>query len=417
MKVIKNKVLNGVKPFYNSFIPSDWEIRNLVDCCMIKGQYGINASAVNFSDKLPRYLRITDIDDDGNYTKIKQVSVNDDDYKNFILKKGDIVFVRTGATVGKTYLFDEIDGELVYAGFLIRFRPDDNYLLSQYLKYFTTTKPYWDWVKTISMRSGQPGINAEEYGFLKLPIPPLAEQHSIVQLLNNWDKAIYKTQELITQKEQFKNWMMQNLLTGKVRLKGFSSCWKEVRLGDVTRNFSRRNKNLIDARIYSVTNTNGFVFQSDHFSHEIAGEDLSNYKIIKRHEFAYNPARINVGSIAYFNDEVGVISSLYVCFSTTEEIQDYFIEQVLKLDHTKYKIGSYGEGGVRIYLWYDLFAKIKIQIPSLKEQTAITEVLQNIDKELRLLKAKMEKLKEQKKGVMQLLLTGKKRFINAYGIT
>ena len=100
---------------------------------------------------------------------------------------------------------------------------------------------------------------------------------------------------------------------------------------------------------------------------------------------------------------------MYVCFSTKNEILDYFLEQILKLDHTKHKISSYGEGGVRIYLWYDLFAKIKIKIPAVEEQTAINKVLKCADNEIKILKIKAEKLKQQKKGLMQVLLTGKNR--------
>lgn len=401
--------MKKTKPFYNTEIPSDWEVKILGECCLVKGEYGINAPAVDFSDDLPAYLRITDIDDNGNYSNDKKASVGDPNYQQFILKNGDIVFARTGATVGKTYLYRPTDGILVFAGFLIRFRTNEKLLITQHLKYFTETKHYWNWVKTVSMRSGQPGINAEEYASLKIALPPLSEQRAIAQVLSTADTAIRTTEKLIAQKELRKKWLMQQLLTGKKRLKGFSGEWNEYRLDQITEKFSRRNKDLVDAKVYSVTNTNGFVLQSEHFEREVAGEDLSNYKIIRKNEFAYNPARVNVGSLAYFSNDIGVISSLYVCFRTTNEILDYFLLQLLKLDHTVHKINSYGEGGVRVYLWYELFGKIKVTIPSIKEQTAISEVLQAADKEISLLKAKAEKLREQKKGLMQVLLTGKMR--------
>lgn len=215
-----NKAINhNTKPFHNTTIPSDWKVKTLGDCCLVKGEYGINAAAIKYSEKLPTYIRITDVDDDGNYSTIKKVSVDDESSTRFILEKGDIVFVRTGATVGKTYLYDERDGELVFAGFLIRYRPDEKQLLSQHLKYFTNTHIYWNWVKTISMRSGQPGINEAEYASLKIPLPPLPEQKAIAQLLSTWDTAINQNNQLIAQKKLRKKWLMQNLLTGKKRLK------------------------------------------------------------------------------------------------------------------------------------------------------------------------------------------------------
>lgn len=248
--------------------------------------------------------------------------------------------------------------------------------------------------------------DVSDFPFIKMSLP---EQKSITAILSTWDKAIETSQQLIAQKELRKKALMQQLLTGKKRLKGFKEKWKEVKFGNVTRMFSRRNKDLLNAKVYSVTNTDGFILQSEHFKREIAGEDLSNYKIIKKNEFAYNPARINVGSIAYFENEVGIISSLYVCFSTTEEILDYYFEQVIQLDHTKHKIGSYGEGGVRVYLWYDLFSRIRITLPSVEEQAAIANVLQTADKELELLRQKLDAFKEQKKGLMQKLFTGQIR--------
>ena len=217
----KEKIPQGYKPSPLGPIPNDWDVKKLVDCCKIKGEYGINAAAVEYSNQLPTYLRITDIDDDGHYSSDKKVSVNDESSGNFILKKGDVVFARTGATVGKTYLYDARDGELVFAGFLIRFRADETYLLPQHLKFYTSAKPYWDWVKTVSMRSGQPGINAEEYGSLKLLVPPLPEQRVIAACLSTWDKAIQTTTQLIAQKELQKKWLMQQLLAGKKRLKRF----------------------------------------------------------------------------------------------------------------------------------------------------------------------------------------------------
>jgi len=264
-------------------------------------------------------------------------------------------------------------------------------------------------VANVSSGSKMPRADWDYVSTFPFPLPPLPEQKAIAHVLGLMDEAINQNNSLIAKKELQKKWLMQNLLTGRNRLKGFSNEWKEYRLGQITTNFSRRNKELIDAKVYSVTNTNGFVLQSEYFEGKVSGEDLSNYKIIKKHEFAYNPARINVGSLAYFEMEIGVISSLYVCFKTKEQILDYYLHQFLQIDHTKYRIETLGEGGVRVYLWYDLFSKIKIKLPPLEEQIAIAKALQAADKEIQLLKTKTERLREQKKGLMQVLLTGKKR--------
>ncbi len=382
----------------------------LGDLCLIKGQYGINAAAVEYSPDLPAYLRITDLGDNNQLDLSKRKSVRDDDSDKFLLRHNEIVFARTGGTVGKTYLHsEEKNGIYVFAGFLIKFKTNPELLNPKYLKLYTESSEYWNWVKIMSVRSGQPGINGKEYSSLKIPLPPIFEQKKIADILSTWDKAIETTQSLLDKLQLRKKGLMQKLLTGKKRLPGFKGKWEEMRMEDLTQNFSKRNKELIEARVYSVTNDRGFILQTDMFSHEVAGKDLKGYKIIKEKEFAYNPARINVGSIAHFKDEIGIISSLYVCFKTNENLLDEYLEYILKTHEFQYKIQRYGEGGVRIYLWYYLFKHIKMKIPNVKEQAAINNILGKADEEINQTQKYLDRLQEQKKGLMQQLLTGQKR--------
>ena len=399
-------------------IPSDWEVKTLGEVCLLKGEYGINASAVEYSDELPTYIRITDIDDDGKYTAIKKASVDDENSQNFLLKKGDIVFARTGATVGKTYLYNENDGDLVFAGFLIRYRPNDCFLLPQHLNYFTSTKPYWDWVKKVSMRSGQPGINAEEYSSLKLPLPSVLEQTRIAEVLSAWDKAISNVQATIEQVELRNKWLMQELLSGKRRLKGFSGEWKEVRMKEafdrVTRKNTENNTNVV-----TISAQRGFVRQTDFFNKNIASEITDNYFLVEKGEFCYNKSYSNGypwGATKRLNDyEKAVVTTLYICFKIKDlkrssgDFFEHFFERN-SLDRGLTKIAH--EGG-RAHGLLNVtpsdFFDLKITIPGLEEQTAIAQVLQAAASEVKVLRNKLDKLKEQKKGLMQVLLTGKKR--------
>ena len=111
-------------------------------------------------------------------------SVNDENSGSFILKTGDTVFARTGATVGKTYLFDDRDRKLVFTGFFFRFSPNESTMLTEHFRNLTLTKTHRDWVKTVSTRRGQPGTNAEEYCSLKIPLPPLPGQKAIAHILS-----------------------------------------------------------------------------------------------------------------------------------------------------------------------------------------------------------------------------------------
>ncbi|MDC0927850.1 restriction endonuclease subunit S, partial [Nitrosopumilus sp.] len=123
----------------------DWKIKKLGVCLTKKPEYGINAPAVKYSYNLPTYIRITDISENGEFVHKNKVSVNQNNTDQFILEKGDIVFARTGASTGKTYLYDTKDGKLVFAGFLIKIKTDPTILLPEYLKQFTETSAYWNW--------------------------------------------------------------------------------------------------------------------------------------------------------------------------------------------------------------------------------------------------------------------------------
>ncbi|MCZ2459682.1 MAG: restriction endonuclease subunit S [Chitinophagales bacterium] len=408
----------NTKAFYNTEIPSDWVIKKLGDCCMVKGEYGINAPAVEFSEDLPAYLRITDIDDSGNYSLDKKASVGDSNYEQFVLNNGDIVFARTGATVGKTYLYKPTDGILVFAGFLIRFRTNEKLLTPQHLKYFTETKHYWDWVKTVSMRSGQPGINAEEYASLKIPLPPLPEQKAIARVLSTADAVNHTTEKLIAQKELRKKWLMQQLLTGKKRLKGFDGEWKEKKLSDLFERVTRKNDEG-NTNVVTISAQRGFVRQTDFFNKTVASEILDNYFLVKKGEFCYNKSYSNGypwGATKRLNDfDKAVVTTLYICFGIKDEkktnpefFEQYFEANLLDKGLTKIAHEGGRAHGLLNVTPSDFFS-LKVTIPSYKEQTAIAQVLQAADKEISLLKAKAEKLREQKKGLMQQLLTGKVR--------
>lgn len=395
----------NTKPFYKTEIPFDWDVKHFEDVADIDKE-SLNGSTPNEYEF--DYISLSDVDsEDFKIETTRQIFSTAPSRARRVVKKGDILMSTVRPNLqGFSIIRSEVKDLVASTGFaVITTKKCNNEFLFQYLFSSGINRQFYQ----LLVGSNYPAINSSDVRKLKIPLPPLPEQKAIAQVLSTADAAIQTTEKLIAKKELRKKWLMQQLLTGKKRLKGFNGEWKEVRLKDITTNFSRRNKELVDAKVYSVTNKSGFVLQSDHFAGKVAGEDLSNYKIIKNNEFAYNPARVNVGSLAYFEEEIGIISSLYVCFKTTKDVLDYFLLQFLQIDHTRHRIEALGEGGVRVYLWYDLFSKIKIKIPSIEEQTAIAQILQAADKEISLLKAKAEKLREQKKGLMQQLLTGKKR--------
>lgn len=199
-------------------IPVEWEVRDLLSLSLTKGEYGIGAAATEYVLGKPRYLRITDIGEDSRLLNNEIRGFKESDYESFILKEGDIVFARTGNTTGKSYVYNINDGELVYAGFLIRFRINKELVNENYIKYILQSKRYWDWVKVMSTRSGQPGINSKEYGEFKIQLPILEEQNKISSMLSSIDNQIEEYENKKIKFEELKKGLMQKLLTGKIRV-------------------------------------------------------------------------------------------------------------------------------------------------------------------------------------------------------
>lgn len=183
--------------------------------------------------------------------------------------------------------------------------------------------------------------------------------------------------------------------------------WEVKRLGEITEIVNIRNKENRILPIYSINNKTGFVPQSEQFDgvdSNKRGYDTSLYKIVKSNTFAYNPARINVGSIGYSGDiEECLISSLYVCFKTTNDVDDLFLMCYFNTSSFLKSVENSVEGGIRSYLFYENFSKIKIALPPLAEQRRIAACLSALDEMLAATNGKLEQLKAYKKGLMQQL--------------
>ena len=192
-----------------------------------------------------------------------------------------------------------------------------------------------------------------------------------------------------------------------LRFPGFSGEWKQYTMGEITELFSRRNKNKVDYPMFSVTNARGFVNQQEQFEdREMKGEDIAAYKIVSPGEFAYNPARINVGSIARYDGGTDcMISSLYVCFKAKKELVDsQLLLHILKSPKMVYTYGINGEGGVRIYLFYPNFARIRVKLPSIEEQRRIASFLDLIEEKIQIQNKVIEKYESLIKALYSRLL-------------
>ena len=181
-------------------------------------QYGAAASGRPYDPELPRYVRITDITDDGRLRNDEMASAEPSEATGYELKPGDLLFARSGATVGKTYLYRPENGPCVYAGYLIRFRPLRDSAIPEFLERCTHSLFYRRWVESMFRAGAQPNINAAEYSSLTIPLPPLAEQQAIAAALDGVDRAIVCARSETKMLKCLKESTSDSLLSGHVRV-------------------------------------------------------------------------------------------------------------------------------------------------------------------------------------------------------
>ena len=219
-KLLKQKNQFVKSYFAEMFENGKYEEKTLDEISIISGEYGSNVSAQNYNITLPRYVRITDITSDGRLDMNSLASPKDENNINrYLLKYGDLIFARTGATVGKTYKYNVEDGECIFAGYCIRFRLNTELVNPEYIFRFTQTDRYIKWVEIVQRGGAQPNINSKQYGRMNIPIPPLELQNQFAEIVKQIDKQKFKLEELIENYRNLKKCLMQQLLTGKVRVK------------------------------------------------------------------------------------------------------------------------------------------------------------------------------------------------------
>jgi type I restriction enzyme S subunit len=195
LSAIFNKMFGD--PFTN---PMGWKLEPLGKLSLDGPQYGANASSLDWKEGMPRYVRITDIQEDGSLSDEGVCSIDMDNWEQYRLEIGDLLFARSGNTVGKTYLYDKQDGLCAYAGYLIRFKLDTQRINPWFAFVFTQTKHYKNWVVSKKRVAGQPNINAQEYNRLLFPIPP-------IDLQNKFGESVEQVLKLRSQRNESRNYL------------------------------------------------------------------------------------------------------------------------------------------------------------------------------------------------------------------
>ena len=352
----------------------------------------MNAAAKNY-DGVNKYIRITDIDEaSSTYTDKDIVSPDGVLTDNYLVNNRDILLARTGASTGKSYLYKKSDGKLYYAGFLIRANvtTHDPYFVFSQLH----THRYWRWVSIMSARSGQPGINSQEYSSFPIYTTSIEEESKIAKLLSLLDERIATQNKIIEDLKKLKSAIIEM---------EYSHMTKSItHIGDFIEQTSKRNKDSAIQNVLSVSNSQGFIQQSEQFENRIvASDDTSNYKIVERNDFAFNPARINVGSIArLITFERGIVSPMYICFRTKDNLFPVYLDYYLESRQFFIEIQKRLEGSVRQCLSFEGLCNIPLCVPTVEIQQQIGKRLSALAQEIKLETDFLELLKKQKKFLL-----------------
>lgn len=374
----------------------------LKDISCGEGSYGIGASAVEYSEDLYKYLRITDISENGTINENELKSVDDSNAEQYLLKENDICFARTGNSTGKTYFHDGKIKDLVYAGFLIKFSLDKTKVNPKYIKYYTMTNKYKNWVRGIQTGSTRGNINAKMYGDLEIEIPKRLYQDKIVILLDN-----------ITKKIEINNHTNNNLYEiGKALYQEYfennkyTNNYEVKQLIEVTTN----NRNKIDKsreyKVLSAVNTGNLVLSEDYFDKQVYSKDIGKYLNVNKNDFAYNPARINIGSIGLNAFDYNCcVSPVYVTFSVDKDYIDFF-DFYFKSKKFNAEVTLRASGSVRQALNYNDFGMIEILYPSKEIIDKFNSSYKTIKKRININKTKISNLEQLRDTLLPKLMNG-----------
>jgi len=312
--------------------------------------------------------------------------------------------------IGKTIEIVNLDLKKTLAGlhtFLVR--PMGNSISIGFMGNLLKSWKVRKQVMTVAQGSKVLGLSKTNLSKIKISLPTKPEQQKIAAFLTEVDNKIEqlsKKQELLG---EYKKGAMQQIFSQATRFKADDGSnfpdWEEVKLGNLTHKVGKKNKENIKYPIYSINNQEGFRPQSEQFDgldSNDRGYDISLYKIVNEKTFAYNPARINVGSIGYsYNLNKVIVSSLYVCFKTNDELEDLYLLAYLDTDKFNKDILRYEEGGVRQYLFYENFSQISIPLPGNDEQAKISNFLSSIDNKIEQVDKQLDESKQFKKALLQ----------------
>ena len=380
-----NKNLNVPNLRFPEFA-GEWEIHKLSEYLDFKN--GLNPDAKRFGRGLP-FISVMDILADRVicYDNIRaKVEATDKEIECFGVNKGDLLFQRSSETfedVGRANVYMD-NRTAIYGGFVIRGRKIGNYdpLFFKYLLATPLARK-----RTCRMGAGAQHFNIGQEGLSKISLhfPSIEEQSKIANLFSLIDERVETQKKIIEDLKKLKDAITH------FHHKNELSHSPMVYIGQYITQVPKRNKDAKIDRVLSISNKYGFINQNEQFEdREVASADTSNYKVVHKGDFAYNPARINVGSVARLQEfENGIVSPMYVCFTAKKGLLPAYFELYLSTSIFKHEMNKRLEGSVRLCLTYESLCNIKIALPEFNVQkdfvSKVSAILTKIRAEERLL--------------------------------
>ena len=343
----------------------EWEEHYLSDFLDFKN--GLNPKPDKFGKGI-KFISVMDILNNAviTYDCIRaSVDVSEDELQNFCVENGDMLFQRSSETledVGRANVYMD-DKPAVFGGFVIRGKKKAEYnpLFFRYLLASPFARR-----KIIPMGAGAQHFNIGQEGLnrVRLHFASLDEQKKIAKILSLLDERISIQNKVIEDLKKLKCAIIETVYNGKGH---------EYRIGDIIEQVSQRNKRCLVNTVLSVNNKLGFINQDEQFEDRmVASEDTSNYKVVTKDDFAYNPARINVGSIARLKSyDKGIVSPMYICFKVTDSIVPEYLESYFATNQFFKEMQKRLEGSVRLCLSFEGLCNIPVVIPNMDEQAEI----------------------------------------------
>lgn len=403
------KTNNNIPAYRFQGYTDAWKLRKLGEVA-ISFDYGLNSAATEY-DGENKYLRITDIDDDSrefNISDLTSPEINLFGLDEYRLSIGDILFARTGASVGKSYIYRSVDGKVYFAGFLIRVKIKDTFN-PDFVFQNTLTSNYDRFISITSMRSGQPGVNAQEYSNYEIMFPTLPEQEAIGTFFSTLDRHITLHQrKLDTLKEQKKTYL-KLLFPAKgqtkpaLRFKGFEDDWEEVKLGEVC---TIQGGNAWKSDSYSLTgeylvvtiaNVTGEYFIADKKGNRIDINPNEMQYVLKKGDILISLTG-NVGRVSKMTESKGVLNQRVGKLTTTANFE--FIFSILRTEKFENEMRLASQGAAQANISNKDVLQYMILLPSLPEQEAIGTFFQTLDQEIAQVEDKLASLKEMKKTLL-----------------